>query len=100
MPERVIGMITFNVESAFTVVLLIAAIVAVIFVIVLLSKLIGTVDRVNKIVDESSMAVYDVKKQVTKAIDSANTKKAKVSTLANTGIAAVKSVADKLPIKK
>ncbi len=92
--------ITFDVESAFTVVLLIVAIIAVIFVIILLSKLIGTVDRVNKIVDEGSLAVYDVKKQVTKAIDSANTKKAKVSTAANTGIAAVKSVAGKLPFIK
>ena len=92
--------VTFNVESAFTVVLLIVAIVAVIFLIILLSKLIGTVDRVNKIVDDSALAVYDVKKQVTGAIDNAKSRKEKVSTATAAASAAVKSVIDKLPIKK
>ncbi|MDD5824001.1 MAG: hypothetical protein PUD55_06270 [Firmicutes bacterium] len=93
-------MITINVESALTSVLLVVGIVAVIFLTVLLSRLIGTVDRVNKIVDESALTVYDVKKQVTGAIDSAKTKKDKVSTAATAGIAAAKAVIDKLPIKR
>ncbi|MBQ0005025.1 MAG: hypothetical protein KBS68_04090 [Clostridiales bacterium] len=91
-------MLNINVESALTSVLLIVAIVAVIFLIVLLSKVIQTMDKVNNIVDESAYTVHDVKKQVSEAIGSAKNKSAKVSGLASSGISTVKSVIDKLPI--
>ncbi len=91
-------MLNINVESLLTSILLIAAIVAVIFLIVLLARVIGMLDKVNKIIDDSALAVYDVRKQVSGAISSAKDKGAKVSGLASTGVGAVKSLLDKLPI--
>lgn len=91
-------MLNINVESALTSVLLIVGIVAVIFLIVLLSKVIQMLDKVNNIVDESAYTVHDIKKSVGEAIGSAKNKGAKVSGIATNGIGAVKSIIGKLPI--
>lgn len=93
-------MLTINVESLLIAILLVVAIVAVIYMIVLLSKAITTVDKVNKILDDSTLAVRDVARQVTSAFDVARDQGSKVSGVARTGFAAARSVASKFKIKK
>lgn len=89
--------VTFNVESLLLVILLLAGIVAVIFAIVLICKLIGTVNRANAILDESTLVVHDAKKQVENAFASAKSTGTKLSATAQTGFKAAMHVAEKFP---
>lgn len=90
-------MLRIQLESVLIAILLIAAIVLVIFLIVLVARLIGTVGRVNVILDDSTDAVSEVKQQVTSAIEDIRSKGSKVTKTAGSSVNSVKNALSKTP---
>jgi hypothetical protein len=101
VPEMVIDiMLRIQLESVLIAILLIAAIVLVIFLIILVARLIGTVGRVNVILDDSTNAVTEVKQQITGMIADIRSKGSKVTRTAGTSVNSVKNVINKVPFKR
>ena len=93
-------MLRIQLESVLIAILLIAAIVLVIFLIILVARLIGTVGRVNVILDDSTNAVTEVKQQITGMIADIRSKGSKVTRTAGTSVNSVKNVINKVPFKR
>lgn len=101
VPEMVIDMmLRIQLESVLIAILLIAAIVLVIFLIILVARLIGTVGRVNVILDDSTNAVTEVKQQITGMIADIRSKGSKVTRTAGTSVNSVKNAINKAPFKR
>lgn len=101
VPEMVIDMmLRIQLESVLIAILLIAAIVLVIFLIILVARLIGTVGRVNVILDDSTNAVTEVKQQITGMIADIRSKGSKVTRTAGTSVNSVKNAINKVPFKR
>ena len=101
VPEMVIDMmLRIQLESVLIAILLIAAIVLEIFLIIMVARLIGTVGRVNVILDDSTNAVTEVKQQITGMIADIRSKGSKVTRTAGTSVNSVKNVINKVPFKR